>query len=329
VVPPEQRGHLAIVKAHRSPVVRPVTVPGQIAFDDLKTSEVTPLVSGKITRVFVHEGDAVKVGAPLAAIASPDSADNASTLAKDRAELRSKQTILARDQDLYAHKAISLEELQQATLDVEAAQTTVHGDEARMAITGSKSGDAILPSPIAGVVVARKVAVGDAVSAEATPCFTITDPTAMWVVSQLYQEDLRRVAVGNTAHLRSPVLDAPLDGKVLHIGAMLDPDTLTIPVRVAASNPGGLLKAGMYVDVEIVPANHEDAILVPAAAVLRDADNLPFVYVQGKPGEFARRLISLGDQVGGDFVIGKGLADGDQVLSDGALFVQFADALEQ
>jgi cobalt-zinc-cadmium efflux system membrane fusion protein len=329
VVPPEQRARLALVKVARTSVTRTVSVPARIAFDDLKTSEVTPLVSGKVTKVLVHEGDHVKIGEALLTIASPDSSDNAANLARDRAELRSKQTILARDQDLYAHKAIALEELQQATLDVESAQTTVRADEERMAITGSKSGDAVLPSPIDGVVVTRRVAVGDAISAGATPCFTITDPTAVWAVSQLYQEDLRRVAVGDVARVRSPVLDAPIDGKVLHIGAALDPDTLTIPVRVAAQNPTGVLKSGMYVDVEIVPATREQALLLPAAAILRDADNLPFVYVQRQPGEFARRLIGLGDQVGDRFVITKGLDDGEQVLTDGALFVQFADALEK
>jgi cobalt-zinc-cadmium efflux system membrane fusion protein len=306
-----------------------VRAPARVAFDDLKTSEVTPLVSGKVARVLVREGDVVKAGQPLLAIASPDSSDTAANLSRDRSQLRGKQTILARDEDLYAHKAISLEELQQARLDVEAAQTTVHNDEAHAAMTGASSGAAQLLSPIAGTVVARMVSVGDPVQAETTTCFTITDPTAIWVVSQLYQDDLRRVALGDVAKISAPVLDTPVEGKVIYIGASIDADTLTIPVRIAANNPSGLLKQGMYVDAEIVPAKTEEAIVVPTAAVLHDADNLPFVYVQTQPGTFARRHVQLGDQVGDGYAITNGLTDGTQVLTDGALFVQFADSLEQ
>lgn len=329
VVPEGQRAHLTITKASKGPVVRPVRAPAVVSFDDLLTSEVTPLVSGKITKVLVREGDRVKVGQPLMTIASPESSDNAGTLARDRSALRSKQTILVRDEDLYEHKAISLEELQQARLDVESAKSTVQSDEARMAITGSNSGSAVLSSPIEGVVVTRKVSVGDAVQAGSTGCFTITDPSSIWVVSQLYQEDLHRVAVGDVAAIRSPVLEAPLAGKVIYIGAAIDPDTLTIPVRIAAQSSGGLLKRGMYVDVEITPEHTDVAVIVAASGVLRDADNLPFVYVQARPGEFARRHVTVGAQIGDSYTITLGLADGEQVLTDGALFVQFADSLEQ
>jgi cobalt-zinc-cadmium efflux system membrane fusion protein len=328
VVPAEQRSHLDVVKVEHEPVVIPVRSPARVAFDDLLTSEVTPLVSGKVAKVLVREGDVVKVGQPLLAIASPDSSDNAANLARDRSALRGKQTILARDEDLYTHKAISLEELQQARLDTESAQTTVHDDDARVAMTGSTNGNALLLSPIAGTVVSRKVSVGDPVQAETTTCFTITDPIALWVISQLYQEDLNRVAIGDDVQIRSPVLDTPMTGKVIYIGATIDPDTLTIPVRVAAQNSNGRLKRGMYVDAEIIPAKPESEVVIPAAAVLRDADNLPFVYVQVHPGTFARRHVTLGAQIPKGFVIEQGLADGTEVLTDGALFVQFADSLE-
>jgi membrane fusion protein, heavy metal efflux system len=328
-VPANQRARLKIEKVVRKPVVRPVRAPARVAFDALKTSEVTPLVSGKIAKLLVHEGDLVKVGQPLLAIASPDSSDTVANLARDRSALRGKQTVLARDEDLYAHKAISLEELQQARLDVEAAVTAVHNDEAHATITGSTNGDALLLSPIAGIVVARKVSVGDPVQSETTTCFTITDPSAIWIVSQLYQEDLRRVALADIVQIRSPVLDTALTGKVIYIGAAIDPETLTIPVRIAAENPSGLLKQGMYVDAEILPAKAETLVVVPAAAVLRDADNLPFVYAQVKPGTFERRHIEIADQVGGNYTLTSGVDDGTEILTDGALFVQFADSLEQ
>jgi cobalt-zinc-cadmium efflux system membrane fusion protein len=326
--PAAQRDRLKLIAIAHKTFVRPLTTPAMVAFDDLKTSDVTPLVSGKITRVLVNEGDHVTVGQSLMTIASPDSSDNTTNLVRDQSALATKEAVLARDTDLYAHKAISLEELEAAKFDVVSAKAAVQDDEAHVSITGGDKGGAVLRSPITGVVAHRAVSVGMAVQAGGSVAFTITDPTAVWVVSQLYQEDLRRVQLGDTAIIRSPVLDEPLPGKVIYIGASIDPDSLTIPVRVAASNPNGLLKKGMYVDTAIMPAKSETAIVIPVASLLRDTDNLPFVYVQAQPGTFERRHIQLGAQLPDGYAVTGGLKDGEQVLADGAVFIQFADSLE-
>lgn len=328
-VPADQRAHLKIVTAATEPVTLPVSVPARVQFDELKTSHVVPLVGGKVARILVHEGDRVKKHQTLLTIASPDASDVAASAARDRSELQTKKVILARDKDLYDHKAISLEELQQAELEVTAAKATLADDLAHASITGGGSSQAALRSPIAGTVVARNISAGDAVEAGSTACFTITDPTAIWVVAQLYQDDLTQVHLGDSALVRSPVLKKPIEGKVTYIGSSIDADTLTIPVRIAASNDEGLLKQGMYVNAEIVPGKPTDTMLLPSAAVLRDEDNLPFVYVEAGPGQFARRHVELGTQVDDKFEIASGVSAGDKVLADGAVFVQFADSLER
>ena len=326
-LPGEQTAQLQLVTVAEGPVTRPLLVPAVIAFDGLRTSEVVPLVDGKVSRLLVREGDRVTAGQPLMSIASPSSADAQANLDRDLATLANAGTVLARDKDLYQHKALSLEELQQAELAVTSARASVATDRARVRITGTGRGDAFLRSPIAGVVVARRIAVGETVQAGITPTFTVTDPSSVWVIAQLYQEDLRRVAIGDPVEIRSSALDAPQAARVSYVAAALDPDSLTIPVRVAARNPQGMLKSGMYVDVSISPLRSERAMLVPAAAVLRDADNLPFVYVQAAPNEYARRRIDLGDQTGDSMIVRSGLAAGEKVVGDGALFVQFADSL--
>jgi cobalt-zinc-cadmium efflux system membrane fusion protein len=328
-VPKNQQAHLKIVAVKKKPVTLPVQVPALVNFNELKTSRVVPLVSGKISTIKVHEGDMVKSGDVLLTIASPDSSTMAANIARDRSAFSTKKVILARDNDLYAHKAISLEELQQAELDVKAAEATLANDNSQAAITGGSSSEAVLRSPISGTVVTRKVSVGEAVSAGSTLCFTITDPTAAWVIANLYQQDLRDVQLGDSAVIRSPVLKKPIEGEVIYIGASIDPNTLTVPVRIAADNADGLLKEGMYVDAEIVPQKTISAMVVPNASVLRDEDNLPFVYVEVEQGQFARRHVKLGAELGDVTIVQSGLTDGDEVLADGALFVQFADSLER
>ena len=328
-VPSQQRDQLKVVAVAHKAIAQPLVVPAQVAFDGLRTSDVTPLVSGKVARILVNEGDRVAAGQPLMVIASPDSSDTTTNLMRDRSALATKEAVLARDTDLFAHKAISREELEAAQNDVVSAKAAVQDDEAHVKITGSDQGGAFLRSPIAGVVVHRAIATGESVQAGATVSFTVTDASAVWVVGQLYQEDLRRIELGDSALIRSPVLDAPLPGKVIYIGASIDPDSLTIPVRIAAQNPSGLLKKGMYVDTAITPAKTESAVVVPHSSLLRDSDNLAFVYVQASPGKFARRHVELGAQLPDGYVIKSGLADGEQVLADGAVFIQFADSLER
>lgn len=328
-LPGEQTAQLQLVTVAEEPVTRPLSVPATVSFDGLHTSDVVPLVDGKVSRLLVHDGDRVAAGQPLMSIASPSSADARANLDRDLAALANASLVLARDKDLYQHKAVSLEEFQQAELAVATAKASVATDRSRVRITGTGRGDAFLRSPIAGVVVARHINVGETVQAGTTPTFTITDPSVVWVIGQLYPEDLRRVSVGDPVVIRSAVLEAPLATRVTYIGAALDPDTLTVPVRIAARNPQGALKSGIYVDVTISPLRSEQAMLVPSAAVLRDADNLPFVYVQAGPNDYARRRIVLGDQTGASMIIRAGLAAGDRVVGNGALFVQFADSLER
>ena len=128
-VPAQQRDRLKIVAATHRPIARALVVPAVVAFNDLKTSDITPLVSGKIAKLLVGEGDRVTAGQPLMVIASPDSSDNTTNLTRDRALLVTKQAVLTRDTDLYAHKAISLEELEAAQSDVVAAKAAVQDDE--------------------------------------------------------------------------------------------------------------------------------------------------------------------------------------------------------
>ena len=108
---------------------------------------------------------------------------------------------------------------------------------------------------------------------------------------------------------------------------MLDPATRTTPVRIVTQNPNGLLKKDLFVDVVIHDKTTRDVLVVPTAAVLYDEQNFPFVYVQVEPGKFAQRLVKLGGQQGDDTQIVDGLKAGDPVVSQGSVFLQFANTL--
>src|SRR5262249_49914966 len=131
-VPPQQREQLKVVAVAHKAIAQPLVVPAQVAVDGLKTNDVTPPVGGKGARIPGHEGDRVTAGQPLMVIASPDSSDNTTNLTRDRSALATKEAVLARDTDLFDHKAISREELEAAQFDVVSAKAAVQDDEAHV-----------------------------------------------------------------------------------------------------------------------------------------------------------------------------------------------------
>jgi cobalt-zinc-cadmium efflux system membrane fusion protein len=103
----------------------------------------------------------------------------------------------------------------------------------------------------------------------------------------------------------------------------VDPNTRAVAVRVVVENTQHSLRKQMYVRVLIHSRDETSGLLIPISAVLRDDENLPFVYVAQSDGSFARRQITLGFRVSDQYEIPSGVRAGDQVVADGGLFVQF------
>ncbi|MEO7043187.1 MAG: efflux RND transporter periplasmic adaptor subunit, partial [Gemmatimonadaceae bacterium] len=128
----------------------------------------------------------------------------------------------------------------------------------------------------------------------------------------------------------SDVSPTPFEGTVDYIGALVDPATRATAVRVIVRNRNDLLKRDMYVNVSIAGNSSRDGIVIPSDAVLRDDQNLPYVYVTtgAAPNtHYARRRVVLGSQFGKNYEIKSGLQTGDRVVAQGALFLQFAESL--
>jgi cobalt-zinc-cadmium efflux system membrane fusion protein len=106
----------------------------------------------------------------------------------------------------------------------------------------------------------------------------------------------------------------------------VDPTTRSVNVRVTVDNPAGLLKKQMYVHVAIQSRQENTGLLAPVSAILRDDENLPFVYVEQRDGGFAREHVTLGTRAGDLYDIPEGVHAGDRIVVDGGLFIQFMQA---
>jgi cobalt-zinc-cadmium efflux system membrane fusion protein len=338
-VTPEQRQRIHLVTVQQTAFRPVVEATGNVAFNGDRSTQVLSPVSGPATRVIGNVGMQVKRGAPLAYVSSPDFASAVADYRKAQTAYRNAKRIADRDSALFANDALARGELEQAQADLAAAAADVDAsveamralgvDDAQIeAVKDGKTSTiaAIVRAPIDGTVVEKLISDGQLLQAGSTPCFTIADLSTMWVLANVYANDLPDVAVGESVDILTDGRRAPLSGKVDYIAALADPGTKAVQVRVLAPNPNGALRRDMFVRVRIKAATEHRGVLVPVSAVMRDYQNLPFVFIAAGPNAFARRRIDLGSRVDDRYEVMSGLAAGDQVVTEGALFLQFAES---
>jgi cobalt-zinc-cadmium efflux system membrane fusion protein len=178
--------------------------------------------------------------------------------------------------------------------------------------------------------VERLVAPGQVIQAGGTQVFTISNMSSVWVLANVYQKDLPYVHLGDPVTVTTDSYPgAEFRGKISYMAAALDANTRTLQARIDVKNPGGKLKKDMYVVATVQAETIQNALTVPTAAVLRDAENQPFVYVVNQNNQFARRAVTLGASAGDNTQLVSGVAPGERVLGDGSLFLQFANSSQR
>jgi membrane fusion protein, heavy metal efflux system len=331
----QQNIHLSAVEL--SGFHKTVDTSGTIDFDDDQATTILAPMSGPVSRLLVSLGDQVKVGQPLAEVDSPDFAVAISNYRKALATAKITRELADQDQELFEHHGVSLREAEQAKIDATNAEADTEAalqqlvalkvdPEIIKAIQAGKTPtrvQGLIRSPIAGTVVDRAATPGELLQAGATPCFTVADLSRVWVMAHLFGPDLDSVSLGDPAEVLTGTGSESFAGTVNNISAVVDPDTRSVAVRVVADNPRDALKQQMYVRVVIHSKTETPGLLVPVSAILRDEENLPFVYVVQPKGSFARQRVTLGYRDGNQYDISSGLKAGDQVVADGGLFVQF------
>jgi len=186
--------------------------------------------------------------------------------------------------------------------------------------------EAVIRAPISGTVVEKLINPGQLLQAGTTPTFTVANVSSMWVTANVFESDLAAVRKGAGAKITTDAGKFPIPGIVDNVADLVDPNTKATAVRIVAPNPSGILKRDMFVRVEIQADAQQSGFLVPTSAVLRNEENLPFVFVALLSGGFNRRQITLGPRVGDGYQVLSGLSTGDRVVTDGALFLQFAES---
>lgn len=342
-VPKDQLAHVQLASVQHATWTTTLRTTGTVDWDNDHTTQAITQVSGPITRILVDTGTHVKVGQPLLYVSSPDvsNAISAYRKAKNRQDLA--QRTLNRDKDLLEHKAISQHDFEQTQADFNDAATDVQTALQALRILGVRPSDLqqaeeqnvpIRPelpmrATLTGTIVQKMVLPGQVIQAGSTVAFVISNVDTVWVQAHVYEKDLGKVHLNDHAEVRAASFPDAFPGTVAYIGDMIDPATRTTPVRIVTRNPHALLKKDMFVDVVVRDRTSRDVLTIPTAAVLYDEENFPFVYLQVEPGKFAQRLVKVGAQQGDQVEVLSGLNAGDRIVSQGSLFLQFANSYQK
>ncbi len=317
---PEQ---FPLTSAIEHPASSELVVTGTVTPDVARNVPVVSLASGRVVGIHARLGDTVEKGQLLLTIRSDDVSGGFSDYRKAVADETLARAQLERAGDLYKHGAIALNDLQVAQDAEDKAKVDLETTAEHLRLLGNDPGKPArmvdLLAPISGVITDQEVTNSAAVQAFNTPSpFTVSDLSSVWVVCDVYENDLSSVRLGDTAEIiLSAYPDRVFKGRVSNIGAILDPSIRTAKVRIEVQNPG-IMRLGMFVRATFRAQAKEMHTVVPAAAVLRMHDR-DFVFVPAPDNKFRRVEVVGGDVLSENAAlqeIKSGLKPGQQVVSN-------------
>jgi cobalt-zinc-cadmium efflux system membrane fusion protein len=309
-----------------------LNVTGVVSPDVSRAVPVVSLASGRVVEMRARLGDRVRKGQLLLRIHSADVSSAVSDYQKARADEALARTQLERAKDLYGRGAIAKKDLDVAQNVADKATVDVENSADRLLVLGVGASDTPtglvdIVAPADGVITEQNVtnAAGVKTLDNSPNLFTISDLSHVWIMCDVYENDLSTVRVGDTADIHlAAYRDRVLTGRVSDIGPILDPSLRTAKVRIEVANPG-LLRVGMFVTATFHGQTTELRAVVPATAILHLHDR-EWVYIPGSNGEFRRQEVVSGQTLPGQMQeLLSGIQPGERVVSNALVFQNTAE----
>ena len=264
---------------------------GTVSPDIARTVPVISMATGRVVEIKARLGDEVKKGQVLLRVRSDDISGGFATYQSAVADEVLAKAQWGRAQELYKHGAIALNDLQIAQDTEVKAKIAQDVAEEHLKLIGGDvdhpTGIVDLVAPVSGVITDQQVTNAAGVQSLGTNPFTISDLTYVWVVCDVYENDIPNVKLGDTAEVRLNAFpEMTLKGTVSNIGPILDPNLRTAKVRIEVRNPGPL-RIGMFATATFSSLKKEVHTTVPSSAILRLHDR-DWVYVPAPDNKFQR-----------------------------------------
>jgi cobalt-zinc-cadmium efflux system membrane fusion protein len=311
------------VTATRYEAPSQLVVTGTVMPDISRSVPVITLASGRVVDIRARLGDKVQKDQVLLRVRSDDVGIGFDAYRKAVSDELLARKQLDRTKDLYEHGAMAQQDLEVAQDAEDDAKTTLETATEHLRLLGNDpdkpNGIVDLVAPISGVITDQEVTNAASVQAYSSPNpFTISDLTTVWVVCDVYENDMANVRIGEIADIKLNAFpDKMIKGKVSNIGAILDPNIRTAKVRLEVPNSGEFMRPGMFATATFYSLDKKTFTAVPASAILHLHDrDWVFIPTQGK---FRRTEVTSGAQLPNNMQeILSGLQPGQQVVTSAA-----------
>ncbi len=305
---------------------------GTVTPDISRNVPVISIATGRVVEISARLGDTVTKGQVLLRVQSADIAGAFSDYQKAVADEQLTRTQLERSQLLYDKGAISLNDLQVAQDTDVKAKVDVKTTAEKLRVLGNgnldqPSGVVEIRAPVSGVITDQQVTNAAGVAGLGSPNpFTISDLTYVWIVCDVYENDLSSVHLGEKADIRlNAYPDKVFSGVISNVGPILDPNIRSAKVRIEVRNPG-LMRPGMFVTATFHGQKKETYAAVPATAILHLHDR-DWVYMPVRDKQFRRVEVTSGEMLPGSMQeVISGITPGQQVVANA---LEFQNTVEQ
>ena len=316
---------IAIAAAGAIQIASVVQFPGEVQLNDDRTVHVVPRVPGIAEAVLVNTGQTVRKGQTLAVCSSQVISEQRSALQTAQKRQSFALTVYEREKKLWEQKITAEQDFLQAQAALREAEIAVENAQQKLNALGVTAGSGTglnrfeLRAPYDGLVVERKLSVGEAVK-EDTPIMTISDMSAVWVEVSIPAKDLPLMRVGAKVLVRATAFDAKATGTVAFVGALVGEQTRMARARIVLANPQGAWRPGLFVNVEVSSANLQVPVAVESEAI-QTLGNRQVVFVREEK-RFLPRSVKLGINDGKYIEVLEGLPPGTRYAAQGSYIIK-------
>jgi cobalt-zinc-cadmium efflux system membrane fusion protein len=314
------RPYITVAAISPQTFIATVQAPSRVEFRAKALSTVGAVVSGRLSKIDVQVGDPVKAGAPLATLESTEAAQMRSDVSRTKDELLRAEDH-ARRQEAMLKSGVGLEiERNEANIMLREALTDYERSVQATQLLGSGTDQSVvLRAPINGVVLRVNASIGTAVSA-GTILFELGEPGALWIVADVFENDLPMIEKGAKVELQITTLSKPVTGHVAAVSAAMQADLRRGAVYIELDNTNLQLKPGMFARAMIEVAGPR-RIVLPTSAILIKDKNQTIVYIEVSDGVFEPRNVLIGQAHDGFVPVLEGLNAGERVVTSGTLLL--------
>lgn len=324
-----QLAYLKIQLVHTSPAPLFAPLTARLVYDEDRTYRAITPVNGRVLEILANPGDHVHRGQALARLQSTDYESALSDNAKAQSDLAAKRAAFNRADALMQAGVIARKDFESAQDDLGVAEAEAARTRQQMNALGASGASGksdpvfVLRSHIDGIVAERQISAGQQVSSDASapPLFVVTDPTKLWLSIDVAEQNIAQLH-------RDQTLDVQLDSYpeqrfiaiVRSIGISLDPATRRLPVIASIDNSNSLLHPEMFAHAYAIDGQKQAMVALPNSAIFTKG-LYSYVWVETSEGTLQRRRITLALQLSDISYVSSGIADGERVVTSGALLL--------